>query len=170
MPTFGGGGFQFPVQAPATGPAPSMGTFGAMAPNAPALAQQAPVGGPPTGGVPPTAGLEDLLGSLLGGGAPAVAPPAASAPPPPSIPVPIGQPTPMRPVTPVFTDPGENFPQAFRAESGRWPTALDYADRTWTVDFTRRTGRLPTKLEFMMQTQAPRPTDGEPEFEEVPVA
>ena len=58
----------------------------------------------------------------------------------------------------------ETWRQGFWSANGRFPTPTDVANRAWTMDFTRRVGRLPTKLEYIMQTQPPPPPDGAPDF------
>lgn len=63
-----------------------------------------------------------------------------------------------------ITQMDESFPQSFKARTGRYPTRRDYAERAWTLDFTYRMGRPPTKLEFIVQFTPPGVSDGAPEW------
>ena len=118
-----------------------------------------------------------LVGTLFGGGGAGM-----GAPPPPSAPAPAGPGmaamgemiAPMTEAAGVgaYTSPpqiglyqiDEDYPQTFRAKNGRYPTKRDYAEREWSIDFTKRMGRYPTKLEFVLQFTPPGVSDGTPEW------
>ena len=185
MPQFGFGANGMGASPPNTGSVPGLPGLAAEAaglgaPNAGALGAQVP------GGRTPEVGQQDidtLLQSLFGqpmagmagqpppAGAPAMGPGTAGQIPPPGYsPSPVLPPDVASPLIGI-TPPGEDFPQAFKAQTGRYPTMRDYSERIFVIDFTKRVGRYPTRFEMQMQLQpGPRPNDGvEPEFTEVPL-
>jgi hypothetical protein len=182
------------VRTPNTAAAsPEMAQMAAQfgAPNAGALAAQTPAPAPPMGQSPQQTGgggeLDALLAMLMGaggqmgmaGGSPPMAP-QPGAPPAPGgammpgpgmgVSLPMSAPAPTPQVqSPLLgiTPAGEDFPQAFKASTGRYPTVVDYSERAFVTSFVQRVGRYPTKFEMLMQQQPnQRPMDGLPDYEE----
>lgn len=167
-------------------------SFGPTAPpNAAAVAAQAPAGPQPgmgeqMAGPSPDQIFEEMLMSASAGvGPPPQAAPPAGAPPgvqgmPPagvSAPTPPGMPpsgagvagqTPQEMgITPpnlMITPLDSTFRQQFYAQYQRFPGPKDISDRQFVADFVTRVGRLPTKLEYTIQTMPQHPLDGPQEW------
>lgn len=171
-------------QAAAFG-APTAGALAAATPNPPAPGMGAAPSMPPMPQIPgmtpemmANPATAALVGQLYGGGGAGM-----GGPPSPQPPVqaggsmlqalgdmlpPMGEDTGVggytSPPQVGIAQPDESYPQSFYSANGRYPTKHDYAEREWSIDFTRRLGRYPTKLEFVLQFTPPGVSDGQPEF------
>jgi len=186
MPQFGFGPGGMSAPTPNVG-VPGMSVLasqaaGLGAPNSAAMGAAVPGGRVEVG----QSDIDMLLASLgMPGGAPTMGgppPPAGAMGSPPSgmeagmgvspapMPAPSLAPEVNAPLIGI-TQPGEDFPQAFRSATGRYPGPRDYEERQFVMTFVRSVNRYPTKFEMLMAMQpaAPRPYDGEPEYEEMPV-
>lgn len=134
---------------------------GGAAPSSPA---------PPPGAQPemdPMAMLEALMGmegAPIGMGDPMAELDAALGPSPMTA-MEVGAPEPADPPAlppvPAFSP---DFRQQFYARNGRFPGAKDYEDDAFERDFVLRTGRTPTKAEWITRAQPPVEPSGVSEF------